>query len=271
MLTYVETLDELPEEIRMPMIKTFEAFREQVVDTVTKSDFKRLEASFESVTEAQARSEARLDRVEAALEKLSEAQAKSEARLDRVEAALEKLSEAQAKTEERVRELTEAQAGTEERLNRLEATVGRLAQTTETLAKATGQLARQVGGLSDTIGGSIEDISYIVLPPYLEKHYGVEVKELERKSIMVGTKEEEINIFGEGRKDGEEVFVVGEAKSNVTPKEVERFGRFLKRLEPVLKKEIFPLMFGFRIRLQAVEKARELGMHLIFSYGKELT
>jgi len=39
MLKYLEAIDELPEEFKAPLIKVFELFREEVAETVKRSDF----------------------------------------------------------------------------------------------------------------------------------------------------------------------------------------------------------------------------------------
>ena len=64
MLKYLEAIDELPEEFKAPLIKVFELFREEVAETVKRSDFEELKAvvarlarSQEELAEAQKRTE----------------------------------------------------------------------------------------------------------------------------------------------------------------------------------------------------------------------
>ncbi|MCD6266483.1 MAG: hypothetical protein J7K02_11060 [Deltaproteobacteria bacterium] len=182
---------------------------------------------------------------------LAQAQAKTEETVGRLEDAVERLAQAQQRTELKVEELAQAQQGTERELR---------------------MLARQVGGLSERLGGSLEDLSYDVLPACLDKYYDIEVAELRRDFIKIGRKEIEVNVLGEGiyKKTGKPVIIVGEVKSNITLKETKKFINTLKAIKPTLKVEVFTLLFGFRIHLDARSLAKKQGIHLFVSYGKEL-
>lgn len=161
------------------------------------------------------------------------------------------LAQAQQRTELRVEELAQAQQRTERELR---------------------TLARQVGGLSERLGGSLEDLSYDVLPACLEKYYDIEVAELGRDFIKIGRKEIGLNVLGEGiyKKTKRPVTIVGEVKNNITLKETKDFINVLTTIKPTLKGEVFTLLFGFRIHLDARSLAKKQGIHLFVSYGKEL-
>ena len=68
MLKYLEAINELPEEFKAPLIKVLELFREEVAETVKRSDFEelkeavaRLARSQEELAEAQKRTERELE------------------------------------------------------------------------------------------------------------------------------------------------------------------------------------------------------------------
>jgi len=224
---------------------------EEVRNTATKQEFNELRKVTQQLAEAQARTEKRIG-------VLAEAQARTEKRV-------EELAEAQARTENRVEELAEAQARTEKR-------VEELAEAQAKTEKAVKNLAQQVGGLSERIGGSLEDLSYDILPACLEKYYQVEVEELGRKSIVLNGREVEFNVFGKGidKKTGRRLTIIGEVKTNVTLKEVKDFLRLLKMARKSLGEDIFPVLFGFRIRLDARELVKANQIPMFFTYGKEL-
>jgi len=259
----------------------------------------RVEAAVERLAEAQARAEnrlqraesrlekveARLDRVERRLEKVESRLdrverrlEKVEGRLDRVEAAVERLAQAQTKTEERlerleaaVEQLSKAQAKTEERLERLEAAVEQLSKAQARTETALQRLVKQVGGLSETVGGDIEDIAYIVVHDVLEREYGWEVGVLERTWKRWDDREEEINLFGKAvdpARPKRTIWIVGEAKHNLTLREVERFTRQLNRVKRHLEGEIFPVCFCYRARPEVQQRIKTRGIYLVFSYGK---
>jgi len=195
---------------------------------------KRTEVQINELAQAQKRSEERLTRVETAIEELAQAQKRTEERLTRVEAAIEELSYAQKKTEEKV-----------------------------------GRLATAVGALSDTVGFGIEDVARVVIPGYLFRHMGIDIKgELERRFFPINGKEVEINLYGEGlTKQGEKIKIFGECKSRIKKAEVNQFVRCLKKLKDV-KGEILKVMCGFYIHPSATNIAKQENILLIASYQR---
>jgi hypothetical protein len=195
---------------------------------------------------------------------LAEAQRRSEERLSgveervsRLELAVERLAEAQRRSEERL-------SGVEERVSRLELAVERLVYAVDALHK-------QVGGLSETVGGDIEDIAYIVLHDVLKREFGWQVGVLERSWQTWNGEPEEVNIFGtatDPARPERKIWIVGEAKHNLTLREVERFVEQVRRAREHLVGEIFPVCFCYRARPEVQQAIREAGIRLVFSYGK---
>jgi len=253
----------------------------------------RLEEAVARLAEAQARTEERVARLE-------EAQIRTEERLARVEEALARLAEAQARTEERVarleenqRRLEEAQIRTEERLARVEEGQHRLEEALARLAEAQAQaeeriarlerlmeqMTRQVGALSDVIGGDLEDAAYIVIHDTFTRELGWKVDVLERTFLRWDNHELEVDIMGRAYDPARpkyEIWIVGEAKYNITVGEVERFAKKLPLISEYLtrqgeeKKErlIVPVCFCYRARPEVRERIYDLGFHLVFSYGR---
>ncbi len=233
--------------------------------------FARLEEALSRLTEAQARTEERVGRLEEAVIRLTEGQQELQTAVARLTEGQRQLMEAQARTEEHlgrleeaVTRLTEAQVRTEERLGRLEEAQAR----TE---RALQQLARQVGGLSETVGGDIEDIAYIVLYDVLQREFGWEVGPLERVFQEWNGELIELNIFGQATDPAQPdrpLWIIGEAKHNLTLKEVERFAQLVDRARQHLTGEIFPVCFCYRTRPEVRERLQELRIRLVFSYGR---
>jgi predicted nuclease with TOPRIM domain len=217
---------------------------------VTREGFERLEGAIARLTEAQTRTEERvghlamrMDRVEAALERLAEAQARTEERVGGLEGAIARLAQAQARTEA-------ALQGTQE---------------------AVQQLARQVGGLSETVGGDIEDIAYIMLYDVLKREFGWEVGALERSWQQWNGEVEGIDIFGQATdpaRPERTIWIVGEAKHNLTFREVEQFARQVERARQHLAGEVYAVCFAYRARPEVRARLQELGIPLLFSYGR---
>ena len=212
--------------------------------------------------------EARIDRLEDALTRLAEAQARTEERVGRLEegqrelqAVVARLAEAQARTEAQVRSLAEAQA-------RTEAQVRSLAEAQARTEAAVQTLAQQVGRLSETIGFTLEDLAREVTPAYLAQHYGIQDLELDRRFFVVEGQELEVDFYGEGRRDGEVVAVVGEVRSRIYGRDVEAAVRQAERLAPQLPGTPVPVLFGFVIHPSAREVAGRLGAFVISSSGR---
>ena len=211
---------------------------------------KKTDHSVLMLAEAQHGTEQRLTRVESAVERLAEAQRRSGERLDRVESAVERLGEAQSRTDESVKLLAEAQGRTERSLDRL---------------------AKQVGGLSETVGGDIEDIAYIVIHDVLKREWDWDVDELERSMQVWGGREVEIDVFGKATdpsRPDQTIWIVGEAKHNLSVSEVERFTRVVEDARKNLQGEIIPICFCYRARPVVQQTVKDAGYRLVFSYGK---
>jgi len=174
------------------------------------------------------------------------------------------LAAAQARTEEAVKVLTEKQSHTDE-------AVKALAVAQANTEKALQQLARQVGGLSDTVSGDIEDIAYIVLHDVLKREFGWEVGILERSWQTWDGEAEEVDVFGQASDPAhpeQKIWIVGEAKHNITMKEVERFVKQVGRAKQHLIGDVFPVCFCYRVRPEVKARIKEAGLRLVFSYGK---
>jgi len=171
-----------------------------VNETVKVKDFNELKEIVKELAQAQ--------------KELAEAQKQSEHRLSRLEKVVEELAEAQKRTEQRVEELAEAQKKTE--------------QEVATLARGLKQLRKEVGGLSRTISYAFENESFRMLPKFLKENYRIEIKE---KLIRAEVGGKEINIFGKARKNGKEVFIVGESKLRLDEKKEQSIEEVFKELE----------------------------------------
>ncbi len=149
-------------------------------------------------------------------------------------------------------ELAQAQKRTEEAL--------------QALAETAGDLRTEVGVLSESVGLGLEDLGHAVLPAYMESTYGIREVTFSREFFEVDGMEVEINLYAEGKRDGEEIVPVGEAKNRIKRAEVRKFTKWLQALEGRFDKPLFPFMFGYWIHPSVSELAREHGVELIVSY-----
>jgi hypothetical protein len=224
----------------------------------------RLTEGQDRLIEAQARTEERMGRLE-------EAQIRAEERMGRLEEAENRLIEAQARTEARVGRLEEVVAQLGEGQRTMQEAMARLTEAQVETQRELRQLSRQVGGLSDRMGGDLEDRAYRVLPRVLRRELGWRVGALERTWQYWNGKAEEVNIFGQARDPAQpdrSIWIVGEAKHNLTIRDVERFARQVERARQHLTGEVFPIVFCYQARPEVQARVRDLGLRLVFSYGR---
>ena len=193
----------------------------------------------------------------------------------RTDESVKALATAQARTDESVKALAAAQARTDESVKALAAhtdeAINALTEAVAQTNKSVESLARQVGGLSDTAGGDIEDIAYIVLHDVLKREFGWQVGVLERSWQKWGNEAEEIDIFGQAEDAAHperKIWIVGEAKHNLTMKQVEHFIKKSERAKRHLTGEIFAVCFCYRLRPEVKDRVKAAGLKLVFSYGK---
>lgn len=209
--------------------------------------------------------------LKSAVKELTEAQKRTEERLERLEKVVEGLAEAQRRTEERLDALVEAQRKTEERLNALAEAQRRTEESLRELTLVVRDLQRQVGGIAHAVGFQLEDRAYISLPRLLKRDFGIEVKERLVRRYIKNKKGErlEINILGKGEREGKEIYIIGEAKANLSARHIEDFIDRLKDIKEVVELEIFPIMVTYMTEPEVEEFANSKGIKVYYSYDFE--
>ncbi len=167
-----------------------------------------------------------------------------------------------------VKELAEAQKRTEDRLNALAEVQKRTEEELHNLALIQKDLQKQVGGISHSVGFDLENQSYKALPDLLKRDFEIEVKErLIRKFIKTKKGESmEINIIGKAEKDGKALYIVGEAKTNLSIRHICDFIDKLKDIKETLGEEIFPVIVTHMTEPEVEEYALKNGIKIYYSY-----
>jgi hypothetical protein len=238
-ITYVkrddfEGLKEIVRQLSENVLSLAEAQRKTQEEFVlfremTEENFRRVWESINQLAEAQRRTEERLSAFEKATEE----------NFRRVWESINQLAEAQRKTEERlnllaqrVDQLAEAQSKTEERLNQL---IAEHQRTREILA-----------GISDTVGYGLEDKVMLYMKEFARDEYGIEAEVVGRKNIVYPDgRYDEVNIYIEGRRNGEKVYVIGECKSRPSKSEVDKLVKKRERLRSYLNADVYVFIVGY--------------------------
>ncbi len=171
--------------------------------------------------------------------------------------AQKELAEAQKRTEQRVEELAEAQKKTEEELRKL--------------IKEHEKTRQMVAGLSDTVGYGLEDKIMPYIPDFARKEFGIETVLIDRRNIVYPDgRYDEVNVYVEGRKNGERVYLIGECKARPGKKEIERFAGLLKRVRSHLNAPVYSFIVGYyyspKVEKYLKEKYPEIKMMKSFEF-----
>ena len=179
------------------------------------------------------------------------------------------LAEAQKRTETRVEELAEAQKRTEIRVEELAEAQKRTEHALLQLSKRVDQTNQHVGGLNMTVGYSLENEAYRCLPDLMRRDWQIEVTEPLRRDWLptAAGKMVEVNIVGQGQREGETLLILGESKLQLSRKYVDAFlhTRFKKIATGGLT--AFPVIIThMEAEPGVVAYARERGVAVYLSY-----
>ena len=237
----------------------------------TRADYRRIDerlARLVQVTEQHSEQIARLVQVtEQHSVQIAELRATTERHSEQIAENTRAIAELRAVVEKHSEQIAENTRAIE----RLERVVEDLVKAEQRLTRRTDDIARQLGGMAMDLGYLLENDAYESLPPLLERDYGVRVLKPLTRDFVEDDKgnEYEVNIFGEGERDGERVLIVGECKTQLSKQEIDRFLR--RKIKPVQRifsgRAVFPVMVGHAVTSKQVQRyAQERGVAVYLSY-----
>ena len=256
---------------------------------------KRTEERVEELAQAQKRTEERVEelaqaqkRTEERVEELAQAQKRTEERVEelaqaqkRTEERVEELAQAQKRTEERVEELAQAQKRTEERVEELAQAQKRTEESIKELTRAQREnekilknfmvafddLKKQVGGLSMVVGYGIEDDLMPLMPQFVQNTYKVKSCEVERKYILYDDGNyDEVNLHIRAKRNGKDVYIIGECKAQPGKKDIDRFDKMLKRIKNHYKSDIYGFIVGYTYHPEIEEYCKKHAIDIFKTY-----
>ncbi|NJN68182.1 MAG: hypothetical protein HC884_16450, partial [Chloroflexaceae bacterium] len=172
----------------------------------------RTERRVEELAAAQQRTERRV-------EELAAAQQRTETALAALTQEVRVLTQNVDRMQEEIRILFERMDRVEAKVDRVEAKVDDLSERVDNLTGRTDQIERtirdmqrEIGGMSASMGYALENEAYRVLPGFLQEHYGIK---LTHRLVRTEIGGREINLFGEGEREGRIITLVGETKNRL--------------------------------------------------------
>jgi DNA repair exonuclease SbcCD ATPase subunit len=221
---------------------------------------KRTEQRVNELAEAQRRTEQEIEKIWGAIKELTEAQ-------KRTEQKVEELAQAQKETEQKIKELTEAQKKTEQKIEELAEAQRRTEESLKKLIEDHSKTREKLEGLSDSFGYLLEDRAMKSLPKILKKKYNIRtVGNFVRDYFIINGEHVEVNIFGRVKKGNKEYILIGEAKSQVSKKAIDRFLKKCDKISRRFSKEIIKVFISYIFSPGIKEYAEEKGIVLIPSY-----
>ncbi|GAQ94878.1 hypothetical protein TAGGR_11071 [Thermodesulfovibrio aggregans] len=264
----IEELEKLEPQVRSAFLKILRFIEKTIGEVVKREDFLELKREVEKLTksvaelaEAQKKSEERLTKLEHTLAELAEAQKRTEQRLN-------ELAEAQKRTEQRLNELAEAQKHTEQRLNELAEAQKKTEEELRQLIGEHKKTREQLGGLTHTVGYILEDRAYKGLPDLLKRDFGLgTIDFIKRDFIEISANRyEEINIFGKGKIDERDKWIIGECKTQLKKTDIDNFLNKVRKIEKVLTGEKILVIVTYQASPSVRNYAKEKGIRIYFSY-----
>jgi len=239
-MIYSDLVDEFPREMREPMFRLIDRLVEDLSDSPTRADFHRLE----SLVEMQGEN----------ILALAQAQARTEQKLGLLA--------------QRVEELAQAQVRTEQKLGSLAQQVGELAQAQARTELRVQDVQKQMGSMSHNMGYRLEDEAIWALPQLLATDHSIKVLgDLRRDFVPLSNgKLVEANIIGEGIKERNQVTILGEAKTQLKKRDVDKFVTLVSAIQSQVPYPVVPLLITHQTSPQVRQYALEKGIIVYFSY-----
>ena len=286
----LEIIQKMPKEFREYFFHFTKVLYKDMVEIARKSDFEALKKNITELSKIVKELAAAQKKTEKRLEELAVAQSKTEARLEelavktekrleelataqkKTEARLEELATAQSKTEKRLEELAVAQKKTEKRLEELAVAQSKTENSLNKLINEHVETRRRLESMSDAVGYNLENQVYKALPALLQKDLKIKVEGKLVRRYFPGTRKGryiQVNIYGWGSQNGKRILILGECKTSLSKKEVDRFlklTKYIVKLENISEEETLKIAVVHDILPPVVSYLESKGIKLYWSY-----
>ena len=240
--------DTFGEEAALKLIRALGEIYENLAQTVTREEFNELKEVVREQGENLKILTQRVDQLTEDVRQLTQ-------RVDQLTQRVDQLTQRVDQLTQRVDQLTED-------VRRLTGEMGKMKGDLE-------EVKKQVGGLSITVGYTLENEAYRYLPRLLHRDYGLEVIEPLIRTFVKDPKGRplEVNIFGRARQNGHEVVILGEAKAQLSKRDVDRFlRRKVKPLTTIFPERFLILVTHMVSTPEVEEYVRDKDIALYYSY-----
>jgi len=177
---------------------------------------------------------------------------------NRTEQRLEELAQAQSRTEQRLEELAQAQNRTEQRLEELAQAQNRTELIVQKLSESVVDIRKQMGGLAMAVGYGIEDRLMPHIPEFVDTAFGIRADIVDRRNIIhPDGSYDEANIYVEGEKNGNRIYLIGECKAQPGKRDFDKFAGLLGRIRENREGDVSGMMIGYHYAPDVENYAKE--------------
>jgi hypothetical protein len=137
------------------------------------------------------------------------------------------------------------------------------------LSKSLKDIQEEFCRFMDSMCYSLEDRAIKSLPMVLERKYGIVITSpLLRKFVKYSGQEYEVNIYGTGYIESKELFIVGEAKPQLTKDSIDRFLEVIQYIEKFNRtaEERFIFIITCSASPEVEQYAKNKEIEIIWSY-----
>ena len=250
------------EEAALKLLRVLGEIYENLAQTVTREEFNELKEIVREQGENLKILTQRVDQLTEDVRILTQ-------RVDQLTQRVDQLTQRVDQLTQRVDQLTQRVDQLTQRVDQLTEDVRKLTGEMKKMKDDLKEVKRQVGGLSITVGYTLENEAYRHLPKLLLRDYDLELLEPLVRTFVRDQKNRpiEVNIFGKGRRNGTEVVILGEAKAQLSKKDVDRFlRRKVKPLEAIFPEKFLVLVTHMVSAPEVEEYARQKDIALYYSY-----
>ncbi len=122
--------------------------------------------------------------------------------------------------------------------------------------------------ISNTLRYQLADMSFKNLPQMLIRDHSITLRgRLKRGFLETGhNKYIEINIWGQGERGGKSIEVIGEAKTQLKKKDVDKFLQTIQAIQPHIDHSIHPLFVTYQTSPAVTQYVKDKGISLYFTY-----
>jgi hypothetical protein len=166
-------------------------------------------------------------------------------------------------------ELAEVIKSTQHQLTRIALGLEQSILQRQEISKSLKELQEGFSRFMDSMCYSLVDRAMKSLPAVLKDKYGIVVTSpLLRKFVKYSGKEHEVNIYGTGYMGDKELFIVGEAKPQLTQATIDHFLELVKYIETFNRtaEERFVFIITCSACPEVTEYAKKKAIEIIWSY-----